>query len=219
VMEVAANEQLLSKLRRRGDGFPKGFSGNPKGKAALKARSAELFGIMAPDFAPLSATDEVLLRQACLLLARSERIARVRDIDVGVRMSGEARRLLQALRKNAPAPAVPAERFTEIAVKAQAEEDARRAAELAGDAVEAGHERIDHPNRSGHHDDLANACAGALWRCSTERRIVITPEFLARAYAMPPSRPQFGRSRWPMMLAFRPPASTYSPVDDEQKGA
>jgi hypothetical protein len=82
-----------------------------------------------------------------------------------------------------------------------------------------GHERIDHPNRSGHHDDLANACAGALWRCSTERRIVITPELLARADAMPPSRPQFGRSRWPMMLAFRPPASTYSPVDDEQKGA
>ena len=82
-----------------------------------------------------------------------------------------------------------------------------------------GHERIDHPNRSGHHDDLANACAGALWRCSTERRIVITPELLARAYAMPPSRPQFGRSRWPMMLAFRPPASPYSAADDdEQKG-
>ena len=41
-----------------------------------------------------------------------------------------------------------------------------------------GIERIDHPNRSGHHDDLANACAGALWRCETERRIVISPEFL-----------------------------------------
>ena len=55
-----------------------------------------------------------------------------------------------------------------------------------------GNERIDHPNRSGHHDDLANACAGALWRCSVERRIVITPEFLQRALAMRPSREVIG---------------------------
>ena len=202
-MDVAGNEQLLTRARRRGPGFLKGISGNPKGKAALKARSAELFGIMAPDFAPLSATDEVLLRQACLLLARSERIARVRDIDVGVRMSGEARRLLQALRKNAPAPAVPAERFTEIAVKAQAEDEHPPP---TGQRCRGGrHERIDHIQIAPAIclTDLAQRCAaGALWRCSTERRIVITPEFLARAYAMPPSRPQFGRSRWPMMLAF-----------------
>ena len=32
----------------------------------------------------------------------------------------------------------------------------------------AGKDRVDHPNRSGHHDDLSNACAGALWRCSQE---------------------------------------------------
>ena len=64
-----------------------------------------------------------------------------------------------------------------------------------------GHERIDHPNRSGHHDDLANACAGALWRCSTERRIVFTPEFLKRAAMMPPSRP-FGRPL-PLELLLR----------------
>jgi hypothetical protein len=31
-----------------------------------------------------------------------------------------------------------------------------------------GRDRVDHPNRSGHHDDLANACAGALWRASQE---------------------------------------------------
>ena len=64
-----------------------------------------------------------------------------------------------------------------------------------------GHERIDHPNRSGHYDDLANACAGALWRCSTERRIVFTPEFLKRAAMMPPSRP-FGRPL-PLELLLR----------------
>jgi hypothetical protein len=95
MMDATANEQqILRKALRRGWSFPKGFSGNPKGKAALKVRAAELFGIMAPDFGELSAVDTVLLNQACLLLARSERIARVRDIDVGVRMSGEARRLL-----------------------------------------------------------------------------------------------------------------------------
>jgi hypothetical protein len=64
-----------------------------------------------------------------------------------------------------------------------------------------GHERIDHPNRSGHHDDLANAVACALWRCATERRIVITPEFLARLMTMPPSRP-FGRPL-PLELLLR----------------
>jgi hypothetical protein len=31
-----------------------------------------------------------------------------------------------------------------------------------------GKERVDHPNRSGFHDDLSNACAGALWRASAE---------------------------------------------------
>ena len=132
-MEVAATEQPNKPRRRDGRPFPKGFSGNPKGKAALRERAAELFGIMAPDFAPLSAVDTVLLNQACLLLARSERVHRVRDIDVGVRMSGEARRLLQVLRKNASTPAAPAETFTEIAVKAQAEASQRRAYELVED--------------------------------------------------------------------------------------
>lgn len=134
-MDAAANEQqILHKALRRGRSFPKGFSGNPKGKAALKDRAAELFAVMSPDFGPLGAVDTVLLRQACLLLARSERIARVRDIDVGVRMSGEARRLLQVLRRNATAPAAPAEPFTDIAARAQAAEAARRAAELTADA-------------------------------------------------------------------------------------
>jgi hypothetical protein len=95
-MEVAANEQ---RRHSRGRPFEPGVSGNPKGKAALRERADELFQTMAPDFGMLSATDEVLLRQACLLLARSERVHRVRDIDVGVRMSGEARRLLAGLQR------------------------------------------------------------------------------------------------------------------------
>ena len=51
-----------------------------------------------------------------------------------------------------------------------------------------GRDRVDHPNRSGHHDDLANACAGALWRCTAELPLVdwaavvpaITQAFAAR---------------------------------------
>jgi hypothetical protein len=125
-MEVATLEQQRA-------GFAKGTSGNPKGRAAIRERAAELYAIMAPDFGELSATDQVLLNQACLLLARSERVHRVRDIDVGVRMSGEARRLLQALRRRAPACSIPVEPFTDISARAQAEAAQRRALELAAD--------------------------------------------------------------------------------------
>ncbi len=31
-----------------------------------------------------------------------------------------------------------------------------------------GRDRVDHPNRTGHHDDLANATSGALWRITAE---------------------------------------------------
>ena len=30
-----------------------------------------------------------------------------------------------------------------------------------------GRDRVDHPNRAGHHDDLSNVTSGALWRAST----------------------------------------------------
>jgi hypothetical protein len=120
--------------------YPSGVSGNPAGRPVIHARARELFSTMLGDFGSLGPTDRILLERASFLLARSERL---RDADVSMRMSGEARRLLQALRKHAPARTVPAERFMEIAVKAQAEEDARRAAELAGDAVEAAGEAAD----------------------------------------------------------------------------
>jgi len=49
-----------------------------------------------------------------------------------------------------------------------------------------GWSRIDHPNRSGYHDDLANVCAGALWRAVSEKPpMVITKEMLNQALAMP----------------------------------
>ena len=37
-----------------------------------------------------------------LLLARAERIGNIRDADVGLRMSSEARRLIGSLRRHAP---------------------------------------------------------------------------------------------------------------------
>jgi hypothetical protein len=121
--------------RNRGPGrpFPPGVSGNPAGRPLLHARARKLFATMLSDFGSLGPTDRILLERASFLLARSERL---RDADVSMRMSGEARRIIASLRKNAPARAVQAERFTEIAVKAQAEEEARRVAELAADAGE-----------------------------------------------------------------------------------
>ena len=55
----------------------------------------------------LSAVDRALLTQACLLLARSERVMQIKDADAAIRMSGEARRLLESLRKHAAPPKVP----------------------------------------------------------------------------------------------------------------
>jgi hypothetical protein len=133
-MEVAAIEQQGNERRRVvGRPFPKGVSGNPHGRRALRERIEKLYATMTGDFGPLSATDEVLLRQACLLLARSERVHRRKDLDSAIRMSGEARRLLESLRKHAAPADKVVETFAEIARRAQAEETERRARELAED--------------------------------------------------------------------------------------
>jgi hypothetical protein len=99
-MEVAASEERREKRQRvRGRPFAPGTTGNPKGRAAIRERADELYGIMAADFDHLTATDAVLLRQASLLLARSQRVHRRQDIEAAIRMSSEARRLLSTLRK------------------------------------------------------------------------------------------------------------------------
>lgn len=115
--------------RRHGDGrpFPKGTSGNPRGKASIRERAAELFAEMAPDLGQMSAIDTVMLRRASLLLARSERIRSAKDADVSLRMSGEARRLLQTLRRHhASAPSRPLSMDDHLAAaEAAAAQDAR----------------------------------------------------------------------------------------------
>jgi hypothetical protein len=119
--------------------WPKGMSGNPTGirisKHALKLFyeiAAELGGVDS-----LPAMDAALLLQATRLLVRSSRL---KDHDAAIRMSSEARRTLEGLRRRC-APAVrsaPTEPFGQIVVSAEAEAAPRRAAELAADAAKHG---------------------------------------------------------------------------------
>jgi len=77
-----------------------GQSGNPLGSKVLTERANVIFAEVRGDFAAdLSAVDTVLLRQACRLLARGERL---RDAAAAVKLSSEARRLITALRQRAP---------------------------------------------------------------------------------------------------------------------
>jgi hypothetical protein len=49
-------------------------------------------------------------------------------------------------------------------------------------AMSNGHDKVDHPNRSGHFDDLSNAASGAIWLASTgagARPMLITPAMVA----------------------------------------
>jgi hypothetical protein len=81
--------------------FRPGVSGNPLGGRYLKDQAAALFATISADLGPLSPTDEILLRQACLLFAKSTRIAgRNRaNVDVAVRLHSEARRTITSLRR------------------------------------------------------------------------------------------------------------------------
>ncbi len=112
-MQMAEPRADSDQVRVRGR-WPKGVSGNPRGGAINRVaeRTAELFDTMAGDFAELSAVDRTFLRQACLLLARSERLRRARDADAAIRMSGEARRILTALQRRAkPRDVMPLARY------------------------------------------------------------------------------------------------------------
>lgn len=86
---------------RRGRPWPKGVSGNPSG-SRVNTRAVVLFAEMANDFGggdALSGVDRAMLMQACRLMARG---ARAKSADDAVRLTSEARRILQSLRKSAP---------------------------------------------------------------------------------------------------------------------
>jgi hypothetical protein len=92
---------------RRPFGFQPGRSGNPAGNRLLLDQTAALFETMSGDLGPLTKTDEILLRQACLMLAKASRISgRDRqNVDVAVRLHSEARRTITSLQRRAPKPA------------------------------------------------------------------------------------------------------------------
>jgi hypothetical protein len=117
-----------------------GQSGNPGG-IRISTHALKLFHEIAVEIGgadALTSMDAALLLQACRLLVRSTRL---KDHDAAIRMSSEARRTLEGLRRRcAPAGArypTHAQPFGSIVVSAQAEAAPRRAAELAADAAEA----------------------------------------------------------------------------------
>jgi hypothetical protein len=82
--------------------YGKGHSGNRAGRMNVRARAAELFDELRGDFGELTRTDQVLLRQATMMIARSEALSGVKHADAAIRLSSEGRRLLMSLRRHAP---------------------------------------------------------------------------------------------------------------------
>jgi hypothetical protein len=122
---VAVAEQ--ENPRSRAGRFSPGVSGNPKGAAVDRVadRAGELFQAMSAELGTLSAIDHALLKQACLLLARSERLKRARDADAAVRLSSEARRILASLRKHATPAKAPQQVLRDYLRETAADEVAR----------------------------------------------------------------------------------------------
>jgi hypothetical protein len=86
--------------------FKPGKSGNPAGARSLRDQADVMFETMSADLGPLTKTDEILLKQACLMLAKASRIpGRDRqNVDVAVRLHSEARRTITSLQRRAPKP-------------------------------------------------------------------------------------------------------------------
>jgi hypothetical protein len=118
--------------------YGKGQSGNRRGRVNIRARSIEIYATLRNDFGELNATDTLILKQAAMMVARSESISSVRHADAAIRLSSESRRLLLMLKRHAPKRDSEAtETFTDVAAHAQAESEARRAVELAADETAA----------------------------------------------------------------------------------
>lgn len=117
----------------------------------IRARAAELRATIVTDDlkGALSAIDNVLLDRAVLLLAKSERLHMTKHVDAGIRMTSEARRILESLRRrHAAAPRDTTPSLSDI-LRAEAE-----AADEPGDApvpevVDEGTRTSDHGNGNG----------------------------------------------------------------------
>jgi hypothetical protein len=135
-MESAATTQA-SKQRPRGRPFAPGVSGNPRGDVmkTVRARAAELRATIVTDDlkGALSAIDNVLLDRAVLLLAKSERLHMTKHVDAGIRMTSEARRILQSLRRHhAAAPPTTPVSLDEHLARAEAAAAERTSGHAAG---------------------------------------------------------------------------------------
>ncbi len=101
-----AEQNETQHRKPRGRPWPKGTSGNPSG-SRVNTRAVVLFAEMAADFGgvdALSGVDRAMLMQACRLMARG---ARAKAADDAVRLTSEARRILQSLRKPVPRKSGP----------------------------------------------------------------------------------------------------------------
>ena len=60
-----------------------------------------------------------------------------------------------------------------------------------------GRDRVDHPNRAGHHDDLSNVAAGVIWRATARPQpLHISKGAMERARQKPSRWPSSRRARW-----------------------
>jgi hypothetical protein len=86
-------------------------------------------------------------------------------------------------------------------------------AQLERRVMPAGRDVVDHPNRSGHHDDLSNVTSGVLWRLAAGvAPLRFTPEMVAEVLAHPPHRPNV-HSVWPLNKANRASARVFIPLE------
>jgi hypothetical protein len=115
--------------------FQPGERACPIGGTKLQlARAAAMRDRIAPEFPQITASDDLLLWQACGLMAKAQN-PRL-DPDVSVRLSGTAHRIISGLQRryrSMPAAAAPVESYVDVARRAAAESAARRARELAAD--------------------------------------------------------------------------------------
>jgi hypothetical protein len=111
--------------------YPKGVSGNKAGRPNIRVRADEIFVALSADFGKLNQTDTLILRQASMMISRSESISSVRHADAAIRLSSESRRLLLMLRRHAPRRADEAS----LADLLAADHVEQRAAEAEADDV------------------------------------------------------------------------------------